>query len=156
MPSYQPRGKYFEEFQVGAEHVTPGRTITEADIVNFAGLSGDYTYLHTDAELAKSTPFGERIAHGLLGLAVASGLVAQLGVMEGTVIAFMGLEWRFKAPIKIGDTIHVEGQVKQTKPMASAGGGLIVITLRVVNQRGEVTQVGDWTVLVKSRPAGQA
>ncbi len=148
---FQPRGKFFEDFQVGDEIVSPGRTITETDIVNFAALSGDWTALHTDVEYARQTPFGERIAHGLLGLSVTSGLLIGLGFVEGTVIAFTGLDWRFKAPIKIGDTIHVVARIKQKKEMKAAGGGFLVIEARVLNQRDEVTQQGEWTILVKSR-----
>ncbi len=148
---FQPRGKYFEEFQIGDEIVSPGRTITESDIVNFAMLSGDWTQLHTDAEYAKANMFGERIAHGLLGLSVTSGLLIGLGFVEGTVMAFMGLEWKFKAPIKIGDTIHVVARVKQKKEMKAANGGIVILEARVLNQREEVTQQGEWTVLIKAR-----
>lgn len=151
MADYQPRGKYFEEFTVGTEFVTMGRTITETDIVNFAGISGDFNAIHTDAEFSKATPFGERIAHGLLGLSVATGLIMQLGVMDGTVIAFTGLEWKFKNPVKIGDTIRAVGKVKQTKEMKALGGGFVVVDLRVLNQRNDTTQLGEMTVLVKSK-----
>jgi acyl dehydratase len=151
MADYQPRGKYFEEFEIGLEFVTMGRTVTETDIVNFAGISGDYNSIHTDAEFSKATPFGERIAHGLLGLSITTGLIMQLGVMDGTVIAFMGLEWKFKAAVKIGDTIRAVGKVKQTKAMKPMGGGLVVVELRVLNQRNETTQVGEMTVLIKSK-----
>ncbi len=149
--SYRPRGMYFEEFTVGTEVVTQGRTITETDIVNFAGISGDYNVIHTDAEFAKQTPYGERLAHGLLGLSVATGLGMQLGFLDGTVIAFIGLEWKFKGAIKIGDTIHMTANVKQTKAMKAMNGGLVIFDARVVNQRDEVVQEGQWTVLVKSR-----
>jgi 3-hydroxybutyryl-CoA dehydratase len=149
--AYQPRGKYFEEFEIGQELVTPGRTITETDIVNFAALTGDSNPMHTDAEYAKTTMFGERVAHGLLGLSYAVGLAWQLGFMEGTVIAFLGVEWKFKAPMRIGDTIHVVAKVKQKKEMKGVGGGFVALEGRVVNQRDEVTQQGEWSVLVKSR-----
>jgi acyl dehydratase len=151
MAAYKPRGMYFEEFQIGTEVVTQARTITEADIVNFAGVSGDYNTIHTDAEYAKSTPFGERVAHGLLGLSIASGLGMQLGFLDGTVIAFTGLEWKFKNPIKIGDTIHMVGKVKQTKAMKAMGGGFIILDTRVLNQRNEIVQQGEWTLLMKSK-----
>ena len=101
------RGLYFEEFNVGDTVTSAGRTITEADIVSFAALSGDWNAIHVDAEFARSQMFGERIAHGLLGLSIASGLAVRLGFIEDTVIAFMGLDWKFRAPIKIGDTIHM-------------------------------------------------
>jgi acyl dehydratase len=150
--SFQPRGRYFEEFAVGDEVISPGRTVTEADIVAFAALSGDYNQLHTDAEYAKGTVFGERIAHGLLGLSIASGLGARLGFIEGTAQAFRGLDWKFRGPIKIGDTIHIEAQVARKKKMPRLGGGIIVFDVAVINQRGETVQKGQWTILVKSKP----
>ncbi|TAH52287.1 MAG: dehydratase [Chloroflexota bacterium] len=150
---YTPRGKYFEEFQVGQEIISPARTITEADIVNFAALTWDTNPMHTDAEFGKTTMFGERIAHGMLGLSYAIGLVWQLGVLEGTVIAFRELEMKFKGPLKIGDTMHVAAKVRETKPIRSAG-GIVVIELRVLNQRDETLYQGSMTVLVKGREGG--
>ena len=94
----------------------------------------------------------ERVAHGLLGLAIASGLGERLGFMAGTVEAFMSLDWKFRAPIKIGDTIHLRIQVARKKAMRRLGGGIIVLDLAVVNQRDETVQKGQWTVLVKSKP----
>jgi len=146
-----PRGLYFEEFEVGDEMTSPGRTVTEADIVMFAGLSGDYNQLHTNAEYAQGTIFGERIAHGLLGLAIASGLGSRLGFIESTALAFIGLDWKFKKPIKIGDTIHLTAKVARKKEMRRLGGGIIVVDMALVNQRGEITQKGQWTVLVKGK-----
>jgi acyl dehydratase len=151
MAEYRPRGMHFEEFTEGIEVVTQGRTITEADIVNFAGVSGDYNAIHTDAEFSKHTPFGDRIAHGMLGLSVATGLANQLGFIDGTVLAFTGLEWKFKGAIKIGDTIHLVAKVKQTRAMKALGGGFVIFDVRVLNQRSEITQQGEWTVLVKSK-----
>jgi len=151
MAEYRPRGMYFEEFTEATEVVSHGRTITESDIVNFAGVSGDFTTIHTDAEFARSTPFGERIAHGLLVLSVATGLSAQMGFIEGTVIAFIGLEWKFKGAVKIGDTVHLVAKVKQTKAMRAMGGGFVIFDVRVLNQRNEVVQQGEWNVLVKSK-----
>jgi acyl dehydratase len=149
----RPRGRYFEEFQVGDTVETAARTITETDVMMFAGLSGDYNQIHTDAEFAKGTMFGERIAHGLLGLSIASGLVARLGVIEGTVQAFTGMEWKFRAPIKIGDTIRVQAQVQKKKEMPRLGGGFVVLDVVVLNQRDETVQKGTWTALLKSAPA---
>jgi len=148
---YRPRGMYFEEFTAETQVESQGRTITEADIVNFAGLSGDFNTIHTDAEFSKTTPFGERIAHGMLGLSVATGLANQLGFIDGTVIAFIGLEWKFKGVVKIGDTIHLAAKVKQTRAMKAMGGGFVVFDARVINQRNEIVQQGEWTVLMKSR-----
>ena len=150
--SFQPSGRYFEEFAVDDEVATHGRTVTEADIVAFAALTGDYNPLHCDAEYAKGTIFEERIAHGLLGLSIASGLLDRLGFITGTVEAFMGLEWKFRGPIKIGDTIHVEAKVTRKKEMRRLGGGLIVFDVALVNQSGGTVQKGQWTALIKSKP----
>lgn len=141
----------FEDFVVGQEWTTSGRTVTEADIVGFAGLSGDFNALHVDSEYARSTPFGERIAHGLLGLAMATGLASRAGFMEGSVEAFLSLEWKFRAPIRIGDTIRAALRVAGTRPMGDTG-GLVMLDVTVLNQRNETVQRGQWTVLVKRRP----
>ena len=150
--SRDDRGRYFEEFDVGDTVDTAARTITETDIVLFSGLSGDYNQLHTDAEFAKGTLHGERIAHGLLGLSIASGLVSQTGFASGTVEAFTGLEWKFRGPIKIGDTIRAQLEVRRKKAMARLGGGFVVFDVSVFNQRDEVVQKGQWTVLARSIP----
>lgn len=112
---YHPSAKYWEEFQIGDLFLSPSRTVTEADIINFAGVSGDYNPLHTDETFARSAIFGERIAHGLLVLSIATGAMSRLGFVEGAVEAFLGLSWRFTAPVKIGDTIRVEFKVKGKK-----------------------------------------
>jgi len=148
---YTPRGLYFEEFEVGYEIVSAGRTITEADIVSFAALTGDWTQIHVNAEYAKETMFGQRVAHGLLGLSIAAGLGAQLGFIEETVLAFRSLEWKFSAPIFIGDTIHLKATVKETKELKKLGGGSIVFEMRVLNQEGKIVQKGTWSVLMKSK-----
>jgi 3-hydroxybutyryl-CoA dehydratase len=147
------RGQYFEEFEVGQKIITVGRTVAESDIFTFAGFSGDYNQIHTDAEFAKNTPFGQRVAHGLLGLSIASGLAMRTGMLEGTVIAFREINnWKFIAPVFIGDTLHVEMEVAETKALPRIGGGSVVITLDVKKQSGETTMKGNWTVLVMSRP----
>ena len=146
------RGLYFEEFVVGDGVTSAARTITETDIVNFASLSGDWNAIHVDAEYAAQGMFGERIAHGLLGLSIASGLAVQLRFIKNTVIAFMGLEWKFRAPIKIGDTIHVRAEVADLKATPRLGGGLVTFNVQVLNQRDEVTQRGTWTMLIKTKP----
>ncbi len=150
--SNRPRGKYFEEFNVGDKHTSQGRTITESDIVTFAGLSGDYNPIHIDAEFAKVGMFGERIAHGLLILSMASGLAWQLGFMAGTADAFLSLDWKFAGPTKIGDTIKVSAEVTQKREMPGSGGGMVIFAVEVTNQRGEVIQRGKWSVLVRGAP----
>ncbi len=151
--TFTPRGRYFEEFQVGDVVVSAGRTITEADVVLFAGLSGDYNQIHTDAEFARQGMFGQRVAHGLLGLAVASGLAAQLGFIEGTVLAFRELTWKFSLPIFIGDTIHVKTTVAELKAMPRLGGGAVTLDVQVLNQEDKAVQRGAWVVLIASKPA---
>jgi acyl dehydratase len=150
--STRPRGRYFEEFNVGDKMTSQGRTITEADIVTFAGLSGDYNPIHTDAEFAQAGMFGERIAHGLLILSIASGLAWQLGFMAGTADAFLSLDCKFAGPTKIGDTLKVSAEVAQKRDMPGSGGGMVVFNVEVTNQRAEVVQKGKWSVLVRGKP----
>ncbi len=148
------RGLYFEEFAVGQTIRTPGRTVTESDIVNFAGLSGDFTRIHTDAVYAATTPFGQRVAHGLLGLSIASGLAVRTGILEGTVLAFREVnEWKFSLPVYIGDTLTVELVVTEVKPLPRLGGGAVTLQLDVQNQSKASVMKGMWTVLMQSRPA---
>jgi len=147
------RGMYFEEFEVGQKIVTQSRTVTEHDIVAFAGLSGDFNQIHTDAEYARGTPFGQRVAHGLLGFSIAMGLAVQTGIMEGTILAFREiLDWKFSKPIFIGDTIHTEIEVLETKALPRLGGGLVLIKAEIKNQKGETLQSGKWNALMMSRP----
>ena len=146
MPS--PR-RCWEDIEVGEGYESPGRTVTEADIVLFAGLSGDYNVLHTDAEFMKESIFGERIAHGLLGLAMQSGLLTRAMTPYAT-IAFGGLRWKFKAPIKIRDTIRVRARVLAKKATKSDR-GLITLERTVLNQRDEVVQEGETDLIVERR-----
>jgi acyl dehydratase len=146
-------GLYYEEFQVGQKIVSVGRTVTEGDIMTFAGLSGDYNQLHTDAEFSRKGNFGQRIAHGLLGLSITSGLALRTGFLEGTVIAFREIsEWKFTKPIFIGDTIHAEMVVTDTKPYPRLNGGSVSIVFDVKNQREETVMKGTWVVIVASKP----
>ena len=151
MPESHVRGMWFEEFEVGQEMGSPARTVTEADVVSFAGVSGDYNQLHTDAEFASGTPHGQRIAHGLLGLAIASGLAARAGFIEGTALAFTGLTWKFRAPVFFGDTVSLQAKVSKTRPMQSMGGGMVVFDVLLVNQHGKAVQQGEWTMLIRGR-----
>ena len=147
------RGWYFEDFEVGQEIVTQGRTITEADIVNFAGLSGDYTGLHTNEVAAQASPFGRRVAHGLLVMSVVSGLAVQTGLLEGTILAFREIrEWRFSRPVFPGDTVYAVLRIVETRPMPRLGGGAVDIQITVYNQKDEAVMRGIWRVLVASRP----
>jgi acyl dehydratase len=143
---------YFDDIRLGEEYVSPGRTVTEADIVIFAGLSGDYNVLHTDAEHMKASLFGERIAHGLLGLSIQQGLLDR--VVPGQAVGpLASVKWKFKGPIKIGDTIHVEARVSAKKDGERPESGVVTVERRVVNQRGEVVQEGETDHVVTRRPA---
>ncbi|MGH2393785.1 MAG: MaoC/PaaZ C-terminal domain-containing protein [Candidatus Limnocylindria bacterium] len=142
--------RYFDEIQVGEEYESPGRTVTETDIVLFAGLSGDYNILHTDAEFMKQSIFGERIAHGLLGLAIQGGLFTRATTAYAT-LSVVGLRWRFKGPIKIGDTIRLRARVVAKKETAEASRGLITLERQVLNQRGDVVQEGETDMMVERR-----
>ncbi len=153
MSTSQPQGLYFEQFEPGLEISTAGRTITEADIVNFAGVSGDYNRIHTDAEYAAGTPFEKRVAHGLLVASIASGLAVQTRFLEDTIMAFREIsQWKFSKPVFIGDTVHVEMNVVETKVLQRLGGGSVSLDLKVKNQSDETVQRGRWVMLVQGRP----
>ncbi len=146
-------GKYFEDFEEGMEFLTLGRTMTEADIVNFSGFTGDFNPLHTDAQYASKSIFGGRIAHGMCGFSMATGLLIRLNILEGTIVAFYGIdEWRFRAPIKIGDTIHVLAKVVEKKESKKERQGLISFMIDVVNQDGTSVMGGVVKVIMKKRP----
>ncbi len=148
-----PKGLYYEDYEIGQTMVTRGRTITEADIVQFAGLTGDYNPMHTNADYMKDSIFGQRIAHGMLSLSYAVGQAYQLGFMEETILAFRGLEMKFSLPVFIGDTLHVELAVREKKDALRMGGGLITMDVKIINQEAKTVQSGSWTVLAKSRAA---
>jgi acyl dehydratase len=142
---------YYEDVEVGQVFESPGRTITEADVVAFAALSSDWNPIHTDAEFAKTTPFGRRIAHGNLGIAIATGLVVRLGLFTETTIAVPRLEWMFKAPLFIGDTVHVRMRIAGKRPTSKGDRGLVEREFQLVNQRGDVVQEGVVPLLIKAR-----
>lgn len=153
--AYTPRGRYFEEFELGQKLSTAGRTITEGDIVTFAGLSGDYNQIHTNAIFAAEDSFGRRVAHGLLVQSIAVGLSVQTGFIEGTVLAFRELTCKFSLPVYIGDTISVQLEIAAMKALPRLDGGQIEMKYSVVNQDGKAVQRGTWTMLVKNRPDEQ-
>ncbi len=140
----------YDDIKIGEEFVSPGRTVSETDIVLFAGLSGDYNVLHTDAEHMKASQFGERIAHGLLGLAIQQGLAGRIAA-DLVELPFAGLTWKFRGPIKIGDTIHVVARVTDKREGEQPGWGIVTIERRVLNHRGEVVQEGETRHMVERR-----
>ena len=145
------KGKYFEETDVGEKHTSSGRTITEADIVLFAGLSGDYSPPHTDYEFCKTTPFKKKIAHGLLTTSVSSGLFTRTGVFQGTGLAHMGTTIKYTAPVYIGDTLHIEFTVGEKEEMDAARGWLL-INMETVNQDGKVVAKENMKMMIARKP----
>ena len=141
-------GLYFEEFHQGMRIETASRTISEADLGNFAGISGDFTALHMDEETSKKGPFRRRIAHGMLIQSIATGLAIQTRVFEGTIAALVGMDIRWKTPVFPGDTVTLNLVVKGVDPEPSKRSGEIVLDCQVVNQEGVVCVQGDWTVLI--------
>jgi len=148
--SYTLQHLYFDDVEVGEEWESPGRTITQADVVNFAGLSGDFNPIHMDHEFAKSTPFRQPIAHGLLVLSIASGLGLNSPPMR--TLAIMQLrEWHFRGTVFIGDTIRVRTKVIEKEERARGRRGVIHWQKKVVNQDGKVVQEGVSLTLVEGR-----
>jgi acyl dehydratase len=147
-----PNARYYEDLNVGDEWSTPRRTINEADVVAFAGFSGDYNPIHTDEEYAKTTIFGTRILHGPAGFAIACGLEFRLGLKEGTATAFLGMTWDLKGPIRIGDTIHVHQRVTSKRETKKPGQGIVNFHVALKNQRNEVVQEGEWKIMFLRRP----
>ena len=149
-----PRGRYFEDFEVGASFTTPARTITGTDIVNFACLSGDFNEVHTNHEYCRSTSFGEPIAHGPLVYAIAAGLQYASGVNDGTLLALVQIDgWKMLAPIKHGDTIHMKSTVLEKKASSSKQDrGVVSLLRQVVKQDGSIAQEMKATLLYRRRP----
>ena len=146
-------GLYYEQFELGKRIGTPGRTVTEADIVNFAGLSGDFNSIHTDAAYSAGSFYENRVAHGLLVLSIASGLAVRTGVMEGTVLAWREIsDWRFSQPVFIGDTVQAQLEVIETKPMPRLNAGMVGLQVQVNNQDGKTVMKGRWNLLVLNQP----
>jgi acyl dehydratase len=142
---------YFDDVSVGQEWQSPGRTVTETDVVNFAGLSGDFNPIHMDHEFAKGTLFRRPIAHGILVWAMGSGLGTTAPPMR--TLAFLSIrEWNFKEPVFIGDTIHLHTRVLQKEVKARGRRGVITWGRRIINQEGKVVQEGVTLTLVEGRP----
>ena len=149
----QPRGRYFEDFEVGEEIVTPARTITSTDIVNFACLTGDFNEVHTNFEYCKTTPFGEPVAHGPLVYGIMGGLTYASGVNDGTLIGLLGIDqWRMLGPVKHGDTIRVVAKVIEKKETSKPDRGVVTFQRQCVKQDGSVVQEMKATLMFKRRP----
>lgn len=147
------RGLTFEEFNMGDVYKSQARTVTESDVAQFAGLSGDFNPLHTDAEFARTTPFGERIAHGMLVMAMATGMANWTGVFEGTTIALAEQQIRYKGVVKFGDTIYLQLTVADKKETSKTDRGIVKFDAAVINQNGDTVIDGQWTLLMKRSEA---
>jgi len=142
---------YYEDFEVGAEQDTPGRVVTQADIEAFADVSGDRNPLHLDEAYAAESVFGGLVAHGILGLAVVTGLMNRSRLTAGTLVAFLGLDWSFKRPIRPGDEVSVRMRVAEKRETRSADRGLVKLALELRNQADKVVQSGTFSLLVKRK-----
>ena len=152
----QPRlGFRYSDLHVGMAFRSPGRTITDADLVAFAGLTGDFSELHTSEVYAKSSQFGRRVAHGMLGLAYAHGLMwARTGELRETAVAFLGIdEWKFVGPIFVGDTIFVNYTISELRESRSRPTQAIAtFDVTIVDQVNRVVQRGKKALLVSKVP----
>ncbi len=149
---YEMRGRYFDDFAEGEAIETASRTITEADVVGFAGLSGDFNPLHTDEEYMRGTPFKGRIAHGMLVASIATGQANQLGIFEGSSIALLSMSLRFTGAVRFGDTVHTVLRCREKRESSKPDRGSAVFDVSVLNQRGEAVLESEWVVLLKRRP----
>lgn len=161
MSSTERQGRLIETINMYIDDMAPGdhfvsgraRTVTETDLVLYSGLSGDYTSLHTDEEMAKAGPFGGRIAHGCLTLSLATGLeFSMFGNNQDKMLGFYGMDRvRFVKPVFIGDTIHLTGEISSIEPKEDGRRGVVTIHQEIRNQRDETVAVLDKRLLVKAR-----
>ena len=142
---------YFDDLDVGQTFESAGRTITNHDVMTFAGLSGDNNELHTNDVYARNSPFGQRIAHGLLVVAITTGLTQRLGLFEVSALALLDLQWQFKGPVFINDTIRIRLTIDDLKATSKGDRGIVTRRYDVLNQRDEIVQVGKLVVMMKMR-----
>jgi acyl dehydratase len=142
---------FYEDYEVGAEYATTGRTIAESDILQFAALTGDWNQLHTDHEYARTTPFGQRIAHGLFGLALMEGMKYRMGHADGTAIASLSWTVKFAKPLFIGDTVHVQVRITAKRETSKPDRGIVTEEVRLVNQHDEVLTQAEHLVMLRRR-----
>ncbi len=143
--------KYYEDYQIGQEFISPGRTVTEADIVAYAGISGDYSQLHISQEHARKTQFGQRVAHGLLGLTIAQGLETWTDIGNVRGVASLGWTWDFRLPLFIGDTIHLKVTLDKKRKTKKLGQGILYFSEKLYNQKGQVLQEGEHRLMVHTK-----
>jgi acyl dehydratase len=151
------RGNCIEDFEAGQVDISRARTITETDVVTFSWISGDVNPMHTDAEHSAKSPLGQRIAHGALGLSVATGLSASIGYLEGTAVAALGVDqWKFLLPIFFNDTVRLRATVLSARKTSKPDRGVLVRRMELLNQRDEVVQEGLMTTMVLTRAGMEA
>lgn len=151
------RGRCIEDFEAGQVDESRARTITETDVVQFSWISGDVNPMHTDAVHSAKSPIGQRIAHGALGLSVATGLSAGLGYLEGTAVAALGIDgWKFHKPILFGDTVRLRATVVSARPTSKPDRGVLVRRMELLNQHDDVVQSGLMTTMVLTRAGRDA
>jgi acyl dehydratase len=147
--------RFYEDLEVGEEHESPARTITEADIVNFSAISGDWSPVHTDEEYCKQTPYKTRIAHGLLGLAAVEGLKQRIPAFaEVRYMASLYWNYKFTGPILIGDTIRIRVKIASKRETKKPDRGIVVEYVTMLNQRDEVVQEGEHGLMALRRGLG--
>ncbi|REE07483.1 acyl dehydratase [Paraburkholderia sp. BL27I4N3] len=149
----RPPGKYYEELNVGDTWETKSRTVTETDLVNFTSFSWDTHPMHTNAEYARNSPFGQRLMHGPGVFAMASGLEIGLGFKEGTSLVMLGMTWNMKNVVFIGDTIRVREVVASKRETKKPDRGIVTFDLEVLNQKDEIVQHGQWVIMFSRIPA---
>ena len=146
-------GRYYEEFEAGQRYETPRRTVIEADISQFAGLTADFNPLHMDEVFAAQSDFGGRITHGPMIVGMAFGLVSRIDLIDGTVLGLLDIGWSFKAPVRPGDTIGVVVRVIGKRMTKKPDRGVVELELDVINQRGDLVQTGKAKVMIRCRNA---
>ncbi|RKR74572.1 MaoC/PaaZ C-terminal domain-containing protein [Frondihabitans australicus] len=152
-----PFPHYLEDLEAGQRFTSPGRTITEADVMSFASWTNDNNQVHTDVEFANRTRYGQRIVHGMLGTSLCLGLIARTGVFEGSAVALLGIDgWRFAAPIFIGDTVTCTVEILSTRLTSKGTTGIVERQVTLTNQRGETVQEGRMDLMVLTRAAALA
>ncbi|GAA4669667.1 MaoC/PaaZ C-terminal domain-containing protein [Frondihabitans cladoniiphilus] len=148
---------YLEDLEAGQTFVTPGRTLTEADVVSFAAWTNDNNQVHTDVEFASKTRYGQRIVHGMLGASLCLGLIARTGVFEGSAVALLGIDqWTFPLPIFIGDTVTCTVEILSTRLTSKGTTGIVERQVTLRNQRGETVQTGRMDLMVLTRASALA
>lgn len=149
-------GYYFEDFNEGQVFVSGGRTITETDLTMFSMISGDWNPIHADMEFAKLTRFGQRVVHGVFGMAVSTGMMHEMGIFHDSVIAMLGYRnWNFLAPLLVNDTIHLKLTILSVELGKSGNNGKVGRRFQLINQRDEIVQDGQSDVLVLTRKGGE-